>query len=202
MQAGQPLFKSGGRSWQCAGRGVPSGPLLRRSRRRGSPASGWWRSWCAPRRQFQSPFTGLGSRVALMPPAPVNGLHILADAIEQPAGQPQVVANGRRADWADLKLPLRRHNLAVDTGNCQPGVQAGVQVLFNHGPAVNFVGADTAVVAALGCGEAVVRPAQRLQAVKEGVLLLNSEPPVQVRRTVGQRRRSQPGCWKGGASCL
>src|SRR6185312_3543176 len=49
---------------------------------------------------------------------------------------------------------------------------------FDHGSTEDFVGADAAVVTALGGGEAVVGPAEGLDAVEQRVFLLESEPGV------------------------
>ena len=150
---------------------------------------------------FPVALDGFGVQRGADAAASVNRLHVLADAVQQPAGQPQVVAHRRRANRPDLELPLSRHYLAVDAGNGQAGVQAGVHVLLHHWPAEHLVGTDAAVVTPLGRGEAVVRPAQRLDAVKEGVLLLDAEPEVQRSVLLGSRGATRPGVGGGAASC-
>ena len=97
------------------------------------------------------------------------------------------------ADGADLELPLRRHHLAVNAGNRQPGVHAGIHVLFHHRPPVDLIGADAAVVAALRRRKAVVRPAQGLDAVKESVFLLDAEPEIHGGVLFRRRRAARPG---------
>jgi hypothetical protein len=49
---------------------------------------------------------------------------------------------------------------------------------LNDGASEHLIGAYSAVVAALGSGEPIVRPAKGLNAVEIGVLLLNAEPHV------------------------
>ena len=82
---------------------------------------------------------GLGGEVGVgagaVPVAPhrlgVEGdgdAHVLADAVQQPAGDPQLVGHLERADRADLELPLAGHDLGVDAGDRQAGRQAGVEV--------------------------------------------------------------------------
>ena len=68
---------------------------------------------------FQSPFDRLG----------VEGganVELLTYAVEQPPGDPKVVGNRRCADRADLEFPLAGHDLSVDPGDGQSGMQAGV----------------------------------------------------------------------------
>ena len=103
---------------------------------------------------------------------------VLGDAVEQPARHPQVVGDGRRADGADLELPLAGHHLAVGAGDREARGEAGVGVRFDDLAAEDLVGADAAVVRTLRRREAVVRPAERLRALEEGVLLLDAEPGV------------------------
>ena len=66
-----------------------------------------------------------------------------------------------RAGRADLELPLAGHDLGVDAGDRQAGVEAGLGVLLDDLAAEDLVGADAAVVAALRRGEAVRREAER-----------------------------------------
>ena len=70
---------------------------------------------------------------------------------------------------------------------------------FDDRSAEDFVGADAAVVAALRGGEAVVWPAERLDAVEEGVFLLEPEPRVVVRVVLGDLARTRRGCSTGAA---
>ncbi len=149
---------------------------------------------CAPA-PFQSPRTGFGSSVALI-------VEVLADAVEQPARDPELVRDLERAHRADLELPLAGHDLGVDAGDAQAGVEAGVEVRFDHRAAEDLVGADAAVVAALRRGEAVLGEAQGPRAVEEGVLLLDAEPVLVALRPSRPPRRRRRGCWSGAASCL
>src|SRR6185436_2497488 len=103
------------------------------------------------------------------------GAEVLADAVEQPAGHPQVVGDSRAADRADLELPLSGHNLSVDAGNLQTGLEASVQVSLDHGASEDLVGANAAVVATLGRGETARGEAKGPGTVEERVLLLDTE---------------------------
>ena len=105
---------------------------------------------------FQSPLHRLGVE---------RGRHVevLGDAVEQPAGDPQLVGDLRGGHRADLELPLAGHDLGVDAGEVEAGGEAGVQVGLDDVAAVDLVGADAAVVAALrgreaADGEAEGRP--------------------------------------------
>ena len=143
---------------------------------------------------FQSPWTGLGSSLAVTPPVVgVGDVDVLADAIQQPAGNPELVGNERRARRAYLELPLRGHDLGVDAGDHQASLEAGVQVLLDDGAAEHLVGADAAVVAALGGRKAVGRPAKGLDAVEESVLLLDAEPGVEASVLLGGCGAGRPG---------
>src|SRR5690606_10383872 len=53
---------------------------------------------------------------------------VLPGAVQQPAGQPQLVGDVERGQLADLELPLARHDLGVDAGDGQTRPQAVVQV--------------------------------------------------------------------------
>ena len=102
---------------------------------------------CAPA-PFQSPLTGFGSSVA-------DDAEVLGDAVEQPAGHPQLVGHVERAERADLELPLAGHDLGVDAGDAEAGVEARLEVRLDDVAAEDLVGADAAVVEALRGGEAV-----------------------------------------------
>lgn len=78
---------------------------------------------------------------------------------------------------ANLVLPLGGHDLGVDTGDVDAGIQASAVVSLDDVTAVDLAGADTAVVGTLGTGETVLGPAiGPVVAVKESVLLLQAEP--------------------------
>lgn len=114
-------------------------------------------------------------------------VEVLGDAVEQPAGDPHVVGDLQRADRADLELPLAGHDLGVDAGDLQPGVQTGVQVPLDDLAAEHLVGADAAVVEALRGGEAALGEAERAAVLEEGVLLLDAVPGLLVREPLGDR---------------
>ena len=108
---------------------------------------------CAPA-PFQSPFCGLASKRD-------DDVVVLGDAVQQPAGDVQVVADLERRRRADLELPLAGHDLGVGAADHEAGVDARLGVLLDDVAAEDLVGADAAVVAALRGGEAAGREAER-----------------------------------------
>lgn len=78
---------------------------------------------------------------------------------------------------ADLVLPLRGHDLSVDTGDVDAGVQAGTVVSLNNVTAVDLASTDTTVVGTLGTGETTTGPAVGpAVGAEKGVLLFKTEP--------------------------
>jgi hypothetical protein len=78
---------------------------------------------------------------------------------------------------ANLVFPLGRHDLSVDTGDLDTGVQTGTVVSLDDVTAVDLAGTDTTVVRALGTGETTLGPAVwPAIGAKKGVLLLQTEP--------------------------
>ena len=74
---------------------------------------------------------------------------VLGDAVQQPAGDVQVVADGQRVGRADLELPLAGHDLGVGALDHQAGIHARLGVLLDDLAADHPAGADAAVVRAL-----------------------------------------------------
>ncbi len=138
---------------------------------------------CAPA-PFQSPLTGFGSSVAEI-------AEVLGDAVEQPAGHPQLVGHVERAQRAHLELPLAGHDLGVDAGDADAGVEARLEVRLDHVTAEHLVGADAAVVEGLRCGEAVRREAERATVAEERVLLLDAEERLLVGELLGDRAQQR-----------
>ncbi|RUP44708.1 hypothetical protein BC936DRAFT_149102 [Jimgerdemannia flammicorona] len=81
---------------------------------------------------------------------------------------------------ANLVLPLAGHNFGVDTRDGHASEQAGAVVSLNDVATENLIGANTAIVGALGTGETARGPAEWGLAVglEESVLLLDAEPGV------------------------
>ena len=101
---------------------------------------------------------------------------VLGDAVQQPAGDIEMVADGQRVGCADLELPLAGHDLGVGALDQQTGVDARLGVLFDDLAADDAAGADAAVVRPLRCGEAVVGEAERCAVeLEHRVLLLDAE---------------------------
>src|SRR6185437_4786328 len=118
---------------------------------------------------------------------------VLGDAEEQPAGGPQLVADGRRRQDAHLELPLAHHHLGVGALDGEAGLDTGGGVPLDDLPARHLVAADPAVVGALWRRVAVDRPAQRAALLEEGVLLLHPEPRLVGGVLLGHRRTGGPG---------
>ncbi len=120
-------------------------------------------------------------------------VEVLGGAVEQPAGDPEVVGDLQRRDRADLELPLARHDLGVDAGDGEARRQAVVQVLLDDVAAEDLVGAHTAVVTALRGGEAALGEAERTVPVEERVLLLDAEDGLLARELLGDRAQRGAG---------
>jgi hypothetical protein len=101
---------------------------------------------------------------------------LLSDADEEEAGEPEVVTHVATLAGTDLELPLRRHDLGVDTRDEDTGVKAGAVVSLDHVASEDLAGSDTTVVRTLGTGETSNGPSVRTTVVAEdGVLLLETE---------------------------
>lgn len=80
---------------------------------------------------------------------------------------------------SNLVLPLRRHDLSVDTGDLDTGVQASTEMSLDDITAVDLARTNTAVVRTLGTGETALGPSVRpAVGAKQGVFLFQTEPPV------------------------
>jgi hypothetical protein len=115
---------------------------------------------------------------------------LLSNTVEKETGHPEVITHIDTGARADLVLPLGRHDLSVDTGDVDTGVQAGTVVSLDDITAVDLAGTDTAVVRTLGTGETATGPAVRPSiSTEESVLLLQTEPEaltgVGLHQTVG-----------------
>lgn len=78
---------------------------------------------------------------------------------------------------SNLVLPLRGHDLGVDSGDVDSGVQAGTVVSLDDVTAVDLAGTNTTVVGTLGTGETTTGPAVGPAiSAEKSVLLLEAEP--------------------------
>ena len=129
---------------------------------------------------------GLGGEVGVRPGAvPVAqdrlglqgrvDIEVLGNAEQQPAGDPEVVADERRRKHTDLELPLTHHHFGVGALYTQPGLQAGGGVTLDDVPPRHFVAAHAAVVRTLWSGETGLGPPHGPPVLEEGVFLLNPE---------------------------
>src|SRR5690606_10069526 len=103
-------------------------------------------------------------------------VELLAAAVQQPAGDPDLVGHVDRPEGADLELPLPHHHLGVGPRDGDAGVHARLGVHLDDLTAPDLVGAHTAVVRTLRAGEAALGPAERPAVLQERVLLLDAEP--------------------------
>jgi hypothetical protein len=102
---------------------------------------------------------------------------LFSDAVEEEARKPKLIAHLNTVARANLVLPLRRHDLSVDTGDLDTGVQASTVVSLDDVTAVDLAGTDTAIVRTLGTGETALGPSIRPAiSTEEGVFLLKTEP--------------------------
>ncbi len=106
---------------------------------------------------------------------------VLGNAIEEPTGEPDRIADLDRVDRADLELPLADHDFCVRSRNRQSGFDTGNGVVLDDIAAPDLVGTDTAVVTTLWGWETADRPPVRASVLEEGVLLLHTEPWLLVR---------------------
>ena len=104
---------------------------------------------------------------------------VLPHPVEEPARDPQLVADRGCVQRTDLEFPLTRHDLGVDPGDLQSGLKACVQMRLDYVAPEHLVGADAAVIATLGRRKPDVREAERPGAFEERVLLLDAEPGVE-----------------------
>ncbi len=112
-------------------------------------------------------------------PAPFQFAH----AVQQPAREPQLIADLGGVQRPDLEFPLAGHDLGVDPGDLESGLQAGIEMRLDDLTAEDLIRADAAVVAALGRREAAVRKPEGPRAAEERVFLLDAEPRVERRET-------------------
>ena len=77
-------------------------------------------------------------------------------SIKQPTCYPELIGDLESRQRTDLELPLARHDLSVDTGDAQAGLDTSVEVSLDNIAAEDLIGADAAVVAALRRWEAVL----------------------------------------------
>ena len=116
---------------------------------------------------------------------------LLGDAMEQVARHVQVVAHFEEPGRTDLELPLPGHDLGVDAGEREPGVQAGFDVLVRDLTTEDPIGPGATVVGPLRPGIAPFGKARRVPFQgQHRVLLLDAEPRILIR----ELRRRLGGC--------
>jgi hypothetical protein len=102
---------------------------------------------------------------------------LFSDTVEKETGHPEVITHVDARAGADLVLPLGGHDLSVDTGDVDTGIQAGAVVSLDDVTAVDLAGTDTTVVRTLSTGETTTGPAVGPAiSAEESVLLLEAEP--------------------------
>lgn len=105
------------------------------------------------------------------------GAKLLSNAVQEEAGDPEVVTHLDAGAGADLELPLGGHDLGVGARDLDAGVQTALVVGLDDVALDDLAGTDTTVVWALRGGETVLGPAEgTVVKVEKGVLLLQTEP--------------------------
>jgi len=106
---------------------------------------------------------------------------LFCDADEEVTRHPEVITHGDPLTRADLELPLRRHDLGVDTADVDTRVETCAVVSLDQITSKDLAGTDTAIIWTLRTGETAFRPAiGRAIGVEQSVLLLESEPRFRV----------------------
>lgn len=136
---------------------------------------------------FHSPLMGLGSKEMRTPNSSATRWRMKREIqrwsptrngqfdvhLKRKADRLTVNAGAR----ANLVFPLRRHDLSVDAGDVDAGVQTSTVVGLDDVTAVDLAGTDTAVVRALGTGETTTGPAVGPSiGTEQSVLLFQTEP--------------------------
>jgi len=88
-----------------------------------------------------------------------------------------VVTHGDAFTGTNLELPLRGHDLGVDTRDVDARVEAGTVMSLDEITGEDLAGASTAVIGTLRARETTLGPAEGVAIdVEESVLLLETEP--------------------------
>mmetsp|Transcript_20772 Transcript_20772/g.69686 ORF Transcript_20772/g.69686 Transcript_20772/m.69686 type:complete len:440 (-) Transcript_20772:129-1448(-) len=155
----------------------------------------------------------LGAEVGVAPLAIValDGLgqdvghhvELLADAVEQVARHPELVARVDPHAGAHLELPLARTHLPVGAADLDACVAAGSVVRVRHRAPKGRRGTGAAVVGALRSREAAPGPAQGSEPVRVEQLVLLLQPvPGHLRLVLGKRGRGRISCVGGDGGAL
>jgi len=106
---------------------------------------------------------------------------VLSDTVKEVTGDSQLITHGDTSAGTNLVLPLRGHNLSVDTRDLNASEKTSLVVSLDNVTAVDFAVTDTAVVRTLGSRETTNRPAVGVaKVIKKSVLLLDTEPNVSI----------------------
>merc|ERR1719422_2038732 len=117
----------------------------------------------------------MAASMALMPPLTLMG------SVEKVSADPEVVAHVDSLSGANLVLPLGGHHLGVGSRDPDASIEASSVVSLHNVSSIDIAGTDSAVVRALGSGEAVLGPTEGMTVlVEKCVLLLNSKPGMMV----------------------
>lgn len=82
------------------------------------------------------------------------GGELLSYAVQQEAGEPELIAHLDTNARADLELPLGGHDFGVGSRNLDTGVEASAVMRFDDITLDDLAGTNTAVVRTLGSGVA------------------------------------------------
>src|SRR6056297_402088 len=100
---------------------------------------------------------------------------VLADPVEEPASDPELVGDFEQPERADLELPLSWHHFGIDAGDRESSCEAGLEMILDEGASVDLVLADAAVVAALWLRVPGGREAVGPPVLHQGEFLLDTE---------------------------
>lgn len=106
---------------------------------------------------------------------------VLSDPCKKETGKGEVITHVDTGARTNLVLPLRRHNLSVDSGDIYTSVETCTVVGLDQVTGKDLAGTDTTVVRTLWGRETAFRPAVRgAISVKKSVLLFDTEPRILV----------------------
>src|SRR3954453_6821648 len=107
---------------------------------------------------------------------------LLTQALQDVAGDPDLVRRGLRAFAEDLEFPLALRHLGVDALVIDSGRNTEVEMLLDDlpGDVADVLKADAGVVRPLGSRETLFRKAERLAVLHQEVFLLEAEPRVRI----------------------
>ena len=87
------------------------------------------------------------------------GAIFFSNSVKEPARHPKLVAEIDSLTWANLVLPLSRHDFSVGTGDFDTCIHAGLVMRLNNVSAEDATSSNTTIVWTLSAWETVSWPA-------------------------------------------